>query len=875
MIEMTDTELISRQLQREEELNSRAYRKWVEEIKQQEKRGDGANTPVSRKFQSFYFNEIVEGLTKEINDPERIRSSAATRIIQDCLGVNLTYKKDKKTGEKIITPSSETNQFDLGLAVFIALTLTIENALMPMMKEKIINKKSGQELVVYPAVDRGALMDKISKRVEQQIYFAYVQKCFPDYFDAIERKCSGGGDIPRSSSHYFRYNMDRALKKKAEKFRAEGKTLEADAMSFKPFGANRKHIGSWLLSGLQKYSGLFEEQTYNLDGKTKQIYITLTKEAMRYKDSYIKKQEQAIIDDMPMICKPVASGDKNFGSWLLSSEILKPETFKGELKPSPIFHEYIGNLQSVPYAINPFIFQVLDFLHSRNEKLGKFTPHEYKEPMDLAQVLNVVRRGDYEAETRELKAKGDAFKKATRERSVATAKQLRLVEKGRRSKAIYRSTKYLKDEKELFYPHMWDFRGRAYSLCKSSPEPQGMDYQKAALMFATPQPIDNRTKFWLSVEIANNAGIDKVSFSERIKWVEQHLEEVELVATMFERDREQEAINYLDTIDTPFQFAAACDEYYRCFIAKDRTTTTIRVGVDMSCSAAGIHAGWKLDAYDAEAVNVTPSNSPQDLYMRVWDKLVENNKAVKPYPPIAPHKLIQLTKMGWGRKLSKKMIMVFQYSAGLQKQMTEFYAVHDDESFPSELRFDKDEMKAFRQLWNKTTSQTMSVDSVIAWFQARVEEIYKMGKKQVLIPNATGSIQVMKYPKKEAVAQVKSFHQGRFTEYKDTDEVDIKAWKRAITANATHMCDSAIMCLALYNFPFAFSTIHDAAHTYASSAMDLMTERLKDGYIQAVKMDIWDEFRRLNGLPIEPATDFPKTNTLDLEVVRQSDYIFA
>ncbi len=89
------------------------------------------------------------------------------------------------------------------------------------------------------------------------------------------------------------------------------------------------------------------------------------------------------------------------------------------------------------------------------------------------------------------------------------------------------------------------------------------------------------------------------------------------------------------------------------------------------------------------------------------------------------------------------------------------------------------------------------------------------------------------------------------------------------------MCDSAIMCLALHNFPFAFSTIHDAAHTYATGAMDLMIDKLKEGYIKAVEMDIWDEFRKLNGLPIEPSTDFPKTNTLDLEDVRNSDYIFA
>ena len=870
---MTDKDTITLQLQREQELNTRAYDKWKRELSEQEQKGDGANTPMARKMKSYYFDDIVRGLQEEIDNPTRVRSSYATNTIRKCLGITLTYKKDKRTGEKILQPKEPTNQFDLELAVFIALQIAMENALMPAMKEKTINRKSGQEVVVYPAGDRASLIEKIAKRVEQQIYFAYVEKCFPAYFETIEKSCSGGGDIPRSSSHYFRFNMMRALKNKAEALRKEGKNIEADAMEFKPFGADRKHIGSWLLSGLIKYSQLFTEETINLDGKTQQVYVVLSESAKQYSARYIAEQKRIVIDDMPMLCPPVAATDEHFGSWLLSSEILTPLEHKGALKISPQMKDYINHLQRVKYQVNPFIYQLLEYLHKRNGKLGKFIPHEYEEPMDLAQALGVVRRGDYEAETSELVAKGDAFKQAKKQKSLAKAKQLRLVEKGRRSKQIFRALTDLHDKEGFYYPHMWDFRGRAYCLCKTSPEPQGMDYQKAAVMFAEPQPIDARTKFWLSVEIANNAGVDKVSFSERIKWVEQHQSEITLVATMFRTGFEQEAISYLDTIDNPFQFAAACEEYYSCFIAKDRKTTTIRVGVDMSCSAAGIHAGWKLDAYDAEAVNITPSNAPEDLYKRVWDALVENNKKHRPYSPIRSQRLTALTEEGYGRKISKKMIMVFQYSAGIKKQMSEFYKIHDD--LPEHLQLDKDEVKAFRELWTKTTSETMSVDSVIAWFQARVEEIYKSGKTEVLIPNATGSVQVMKYPLMKKVRQVQSFHNGRFTEYEDTGKPDIKAWKRAITANATHMTDSAIMAIALHDFPYAFSTIHDAAHTYATEAMDLMTDRLKDGYVQAVGMDIWDKFREINGLPIEPATDFPKTNTLNLEDVRHSDYIFA
>ena len=408
----------------------------------------------------------------------------------------------------------------------------------------------------------------------------------------------------------------------------------------------------------------------------------------------------------------------------------------------------------------------------------------------------------------------------------------------------------------------------------TSPQPQGTDYSKAAIKFAIEQPLERNTSIrYISIELANNAGKDKVSFSERIDWVANHQKEIILVATMMEPNgRFSDAISFLESLPEPWQFMAAADEYYHCFIKKDRHTTSLRCGVDMSCSAAGIHAGWKLDADAAEVVNVTPGARPQDLYLKVWRKLLEVNKSY--HTPIRPYILDKWTDQGIGRKVAKKMIMVFQYSAGLPKQMQEFKAIHDDDEFPSELRLTEDEVTTLWKIWSKATSAVMSVDTVIDWFQKRVVEIYKSGKTEVLIPNATGAVQVMRYPLYE-LRRVKSFHNGQLTFREETGEADVKAWKRSILANATHMCDSAILVKALKDFDCSFSTVHDAAYCYATGSMTQMLDRLKDGFKQAVEFNIWDEFRTINGLPVDANTDFPKTNTLKLKSVLDSDYLFA
>ena len=75
-----------------------------------------------------------------------------------------------------------------------------------------------------------------------------------------------------------------------------------------------------------------------------------------------------------------------------------------------------------------------------------------------------------------------------------------------RPKTIWLNTNKLGDCKELYYPCSWDFRGRAYVRCSNTPSPQGSDFQKALLLFANPKPIDDRSKFHLSIELANHAG---------------------------------------------------------------------------------------------------------------------------------------------------------------------------------------------------------------------------------------------------------------------------------------------------------------------------------------------------------------------------------
>lgn len=865
------------QLQREQQQHESAFRKFKTSQMEQEQKNDGSNTGYARQWKKHAFQQLLDGLQKEIDDPGKyVRSSKATDAVRHCLGIALV-KKNRKDKKEVQEEEVQRNYFDLELCAFVALQMVLDNALSPANDITGIDKKTGKVKNCYGRKNRDELIRKIGERIEQQLYFKFVNDVFPEFFKKVSEKCEGGqGDMPRSSSYYWRYNMLRAIRRKKESLIAEGEYRKADLLDWRPFESmQKKHVGQWLSSGCIKYTGLFQERLVR-EKASQQTYIVLSDWAEQKRSEYFTNHQPFIWEDLPMIITPVEATKDNYGSWLTTVEQSKPFNNKGTFLISEQHLDYVNRLQSVAYKINPFVAAVMDVMYEKKMKLGKFRPHEYVRPTEVNQRLGLGHIQDRDEQT-ELVINHPDYRQAKRDRCVEEAKQIKMIERGIQSREIYTAMQKIRDYPELFYPYQWDARGRCYSRCTTSPSPQGNDYSKALLKFAVERPLDSRSKHYMAIELANNAGKDKLNFDQRLKWTQANEKNIALVATMLEEDGDfSGAISFLEGIadESPWQFLAACDEYYHCFIKKDRQTTSIRCGMDMSCSGAGLMAGIRRCKSGAALVNVFPTDEPQDLYRACWDALVKRNSLTKPYPPINPQTLYRWTEQKVGRKVAKAMVMVAQYSAGIQRQMQEFYAVHDD--LPESLQLDIEEIKAFRKLWEQAIADVCSFTFVVEWFQQRVNEIYAAGKKEIRIPSPNGSAQIMRYPLYRP-NRVQSFHHGSLTwvtEYEPTDEPDLKKWMSSITANAIHQLDGCLLSV-LASFNESFSTVHDAAYTYCGSCMDEMLALLKRGYVDTVSYNIWDEFLKANDLPITPDTAPPIVGNLDLQMVLRSDYIFA
>ena len=163
----------------------------------------------------------------------------------------------------------------------------------------------------------------------------------------------------------------------------------------------------------------------------------------------------------------------------------------------------------------------------------------------------------------------------------------------------------------LYFPHRLDFRGRVYAV-PSHLNHQKSDTIRGALEFADPVPVTDDGKRWQMIHLASSYGIDKVSYDDRVEWVNRHWDDIE-----------RSAIDPLgcefwmraDDGDKAWQFLAAC-----MGVVFDREHGE-RMGVklDGSCNGMQHYACLAADQGLAEMVNLTPCDVPNDIYSVVCE----------------------------------------------------------------------------------------------------------------------------------------------------------------------------------------------------------------------------------------------------------------
>lgn len=218
---------------------------------------------------------------------------------------------------------------------------------------------------------------------------------------------------------------------------------------------------------------------------------------------------------------------------------------------------------------------------------------------------------------------------------------------------------------ETFYlPHNMDFRGRAYPLPVYLNQ-MGADNSRGLLLFSEAKRLGAGGMRWLKIQIANLAGFDKASLSEREKFAMDHLDDI-----LDSANKGLHGKRWWLEAEDPWQCLAACCELRNALQLADPTEYMSRLPIhqDGSCNGLQHYAALGGDKAGAEQVNLEPSDRPSDVYTGVAE-FVKEAVAAEAAQGVPEAKLLvgRIT-----RKIVKQTVMTNVYGVtfiGAMKQV--------------------------------------------------------------------------------------------------------------------------------------------------------------------------------------------------------------
>ncbi len=599
----------------------------------------------------------------------------------------------------------------------------------------------------------------------------------------------------------------------------------------------RVKLGGWLLDCIMESSGWFTH-TKLREGRKTITYVLPTPEFLDIKDDVIEKAELFSPLAWPMLVEPNDWGNGKKGGYMLN-EVMEGHDLvrrgdrhriQGEIPLA-----FLNKIQKVGYRLNPFIVETARFLQKKGVEVGKFLPIIHYDlppkPVDIAE--NAESRKTYRRRAAEV-----------------LNKQAQETRRSCRTRMTMKAVDKFYDREEFFIPWSFDYRGRAYPI-PAFLTPQDTDFGKSLIRFSNESPVTFDSHKWLAFQVATTYGRDKDTWEERQQWVKDNVDIIMRVAT-----DPIDNIGDWEAAEEPWQFLAACDEFYHCVVLQDRLHTGLMIATDATCSGLQILAGLARDKSTAKLVNVLPSSRPQDAYAVVANKS-------KPNIPKVLHPV-------WDRKCVKRTVMTIPYNA---KPFSNRSYIRDALKEKG-IEIDKDDLtivvQAVRAAMNEVVPGPMAV---MKWIETEVASAIKRGATHLEWETPSGFVVVQRLMKKKTeTVDLKLLGRCRLTvATKDGDQIDRNRHKAATAPNLIHSLDASLLHLSVQRFDAPIALIHDSVLTRATD-MSLLATIVRETYMHLfAEHDYLTEFASQIGAETEP----PIIDDLEPASVIDSTYFFC
>lgn len=458
-----------------------------------------------------------------------------------------------------------------------------------------------------------------------------------------------------------------------------------------------------------------------------------------------------------------------------------------------------------------------------------------------------------------------------------------------------------RDESAFYFPYQLDFRGRIYAV-PAFLNPQGTDIAKGILQFAEGKALETAEAVkWLAIHGANTFGNDKISLDARYSWVIENQDKI--LAT---------AQNPLTTswwyeADSPFCFLAFCFEWAGYVKEGLSFKSRLPIAMDGSCNGLQIFSLLLRDKVGGSAVNLVPSDTPNDIYQIVADKVLlklhedATNQALNVMTRSKDGKKGMynaytcaniLIHAGINRKTTKRQVMVLPYG-GTESSCHEYTKAWLKEhaanlSLPSGQTIYGMSVYLAKLIWDAIGTTVIAARDAMHFLQ-QMATIANRAAKPIQWTTPCGLPVLQEYfdTTEQRIKTRVGDSIVKLSILKISEERTLNTAKQrsAISPNYIHSLDAAALmqtvntCLD-HNIA-AFAMIHDSYGTYAADSAKLAA-LLRQTFIAMFGGDsnLLQTFSNevLASLPLEAQTDLPPLpgfGTLDVSEVSRSKFFFA
>ena len=707
-----------------------------------------------------------------------------------------------------------------------------------------------------------ALAGRIGQAIEDQVKFNIWQDHDRKTFQYLKEKLSK----QTASRHFKRYGLIRQCRS----------NIEVENLSFWTV-KERIHVGSKLLDIVLLATGLIRIQVMTHGTKKRELQVLPTSKTLDWIQAVNIRGEVLCPAYKPMLVPPKDWVDFNSGGYLTKRVPfikVRNQVVMEDLQKLNYDIEYqcVNSIQKTKWKINKPVYETqLEAWNNRIE-LGSIPG---RESIDIppAPVPPDLKKRDMDRET---------FEKFIRWK--ITASEI-YQENVRRTSKILQFLRTIKIAEEylnhdqFYFPHNADFRGRKYTL-PAFLTPQGPEYSKALLTFAEGKPIETQEQEdWLAIHGANCAGVDKVSFYDRIKFVRDNSDAIIQSA--------QNGLNceFWQKMDEPWLFYAFCHEWAEYKRHGKGYLSSLPVALDGSNNGLQHYSAMLRCPIGGKATNLTSEDIPQDIYQDVADYTLDQVKILASQNDGMAKQWLDTSFIN--RKMTKRPVMVVPYGGTLfscrnyieDYVRDMFYKGHRNPWEGQQLHVPINWISTI--VWEAINHIVVSAREAMTWSRDVARE---MSKRNIPLiwKTPTDFVVYQQYPnmKKHRIKTTIDGNLIRPTLNTEEDKsVDrnravngsapnfVHALDASALTNTVHMCDNDGID--------SYCMIHDSYGTHASNT-PILAKRLREAFVNLYKQyDVLEDFRQSALEVLDEVPDPPKKGDLDLDQIMESKYFFA